>query len=899
MSPKRKLIEVALPLEAINRESAREKSIRHGHPSTLHLWWARRPLAACRAVLFASLVDDPSSHPDRFPTEADQERERQRLFALLERLVPWEATARPEVLEAARAEILASCDGAPPPVLDPFAGGGSIPLEAQRLGLPVQASDLNPVAVLITKALVEIPPKFAGRPPTHLGGDSLEVNGWTGAHGLAEDVRYYGRWMRDEAFRRIGHLYPPAHLPDGTEGLVIAWLWARTVKCPNPACGITLPLMNTLAVCSRKARGTWLDPVPVSDHVDFRVRSGKGWPREGSVKRGGAICLKCETLVPLSYVRQQGCAGNLGVQLVCTVASGERKRVYMEPDARAVEAADVSAPAGVLETPLPKRALGFRVQAYGMTRHRDLFTARQLTALTCLTELLHEAHKTIAQGAGQSYAEAVATYLALGVSRFANRCSSQSFWDPGGETVQQVFARNALPMIWVYAEANPFSESSGNFFGQVEYLAEALRRVPASGSAVVRQADAASYSSGVTGALVTDPPYYDNVPYADLSDFFYVWLRSSLRNITPALFETVLTPKTDELIAEPARHHSWQDAAEFFEHRLRNVFTRAHQAHDGDYPLVLFYAFKQTEEKDSEGRSSTGWERMLEALLDAGLSVTGTWPVRTEQPGGLRELGRNALASSIVLVCRPRPRHATLATRRELISALRAELPHALRTLQQGNIAPVDLAQAAIGPGMAIFSRYAGVIEAEGSAMAVRTALGLINQALDEILAEQEGDFDPDTRFAVTWFEQRGMEEGPYGDADVLARAKNTSVTGMAEAGVLAQRAGKVRLLSRAELPDEWDPVEDGRFTTWEATQHLTLRLETRGEAAAAALLARLGGDFGERAKELAYRLFAICDRKGWAAEAIGYNALVVAWPEIAQQVAGTPEAEGQQALEL
>ncbi len=908
MSVKRKLIEVALPLEVINRESAREKSIRHGHPSTLHLWWARRPLAACRAVLFASLVDDPSSHPDRFPTEAEQERERQRLFALLERLVPWEATAQPEVLEAAHAEIVASCDGAPPPVLDPFAGGGSIPLEAQRLGLEVRASDLNPVAVLITKALVELPPRFAGRPPVHPDAGDLGTGAWTGARGLAEDVRRYGAWMRDEAHRRIGHLYPDATLPNGSTAPVIAWLWARTVKCPNPACGATMPLVSTYKLATKKGKERWLRPVV--DHAAKRVgfAVGEVEPQQYQIKQGRGArfrCLICGQVAPEEHPRAEGRAERMGQQLLALVADGGRSRVYLDARAEDAQVAGSAKPVWGPEEKVTEPSHDVdRLPMYGMPRWRDAFTPRQLVALTTLADLVAEARERVrADGGDEGYADSLATYLGLAVSRLTDFSSTLATWasNPQNEVVTHVFGRHTLPMTWDFAEANTFSQSSGSFALVLKSVARALDRIPASGvSNDIRQLDATATVRPSHDALVcTDPPYYDNVGYADLSDYFYVWLRRALKGVHPDLFSTLLTPKREELVATPYRHGGRREAERFFEDGLFGTFERMREAQHPDYPLTLFYAFKQAEAEANGAVASTGWDTMLSALLSAGFSITGTWPVRTERSGRMLAVGTAALASSIVLVCRPRAIDAPLATRRELIGALRAELPEALRTLQQGNIAPVDLAQAAIGPGMAVFSRYAKVIEAEGSAMTVRTALGLINQALDEILAEQEGDFDADTRFAVTWFEQRGMEDGPFGDADVLARAKNTSVTGMAAAGVLAQRAGKVRLLARAELPEEWDPVEDGRFTAWEATQHLTVRLETQGEAAAAALLARLGGDFGERAKELAYRLFAICDRKGWAAEAVGYNALVVAWPEIARQVAGTPEAEGQQALEL
>jgi putative DNA methylase len=904
MAAKRKLIEVALPLVAINRESAREKSIRQGHPSTLHLWWARRPLAACRAVLFASLVDDPSAHPDRFPTEADQEVERQRLFALIEELVPWEATANPKVLKAAREEIAASCPDGPPPVLDPFAGGGSIPLEAQRLGLEVRASDLNPVAVLITKALVELPARFAGRSPVYPDAELRTDAAWTGARGLAEDVRRYGAWMREEAWRRIGHLYPEATLPDGRKAPVIAWLWARTVTCPNPACGATMPLVSTYKLVTKPGKERWLEPQVdlAAKTVNFRV--GKTEPQVALIKDGRGSrfrCLVCGEVTGDRHARAEGRAGRMGQQPLAVVADTGRGRTYLAATAADAALASSAEPEDLPSGAIRDRALGFRVQAYGMTRYTDLFTARQLVALTTLAGLVIEAReRVLADCSDPDYADAVATYLALVVSSLTDDISSLVTWRPthGTGATRSTFARHALPMVWDYAEANPFGNAAGDMGNTAEAISRTIERLPAVGHSTVEQLDARSTVRPSHDALVcTDPPYYDNIGYADLSDYFYVWLRHALNGICPDLFSTLLTPKREELIASPFRHGSHREAEVFFEEGLFGTFARMREAQHLDFPLTLFYAFKQAETHADGAVASTGWDTMLTALINARFTITGTWPIRTERSTRSIAIGTAALASSIVLVCRPRPDDAPLATRREFVSALRGELPEALRKLQQGNIAPVDLAQAAIGPGMAVFSRYTKVIEADGSTMRVRMALGLINQALDEILAEQEGDFDADTRFAITWFEQYGMTEADFGNADVLARAKNTSVSGMVEAQVLVQRASRVRLLRRDELSADWDPAHDSRITSWEATQHLVRRLETGGQTAAAALLRRLGGGLGEQAKELSYRLYAICDRRGRSAEAVAYNALVVAWPEVARHVAGTPEAEGQQAL--
>jgi putative DNA methylase len=904
---RKKLIEVALPLESINRESAREKSIRHGHPSTLHLWWARRPLAACRAVLFASIVDDPSSRPEEFPTEEDQKRERQRLFRIIEELIKWDNSNNKTVLEIARAEIRKATNGNSPPVLDPFCGGGSIPLEAQRLGLEVHASDLNPVAVLITKALVEIPPKFAGRPPVNPESREKLAYGatWNGAQGLAEDVRYYGNWLRDEAIKRTGHLYPKAKLPDGGEATVIAWLWARTVKCPNPACGAQMPLVRSFALSTKKGKETYVKPIvdSVAKTVRFEIRKGNDVPEAPKVGRGATFrCLVCSQIADDGHIKHEGTVGAMGAQLMAIVAQAGGDRIYLPPNREHADAARRADPHWKPEGQLAYDPRNIWCVSYGLDRFSKLFTPRQLVSLATFSDLVAEARdRVLTDGEDGKYADAVVTYLAFAVDKAADRNTSLCSWESRMDRMRNTFGRQVLPMVWDYAETNPFAGAGGDIRGTVESLSEVLDVLSCGPDGRATQLDATTAIDGVEQPIIcTDPPYYDNISYADLSDFFYLWLRRSLKTIYPDLFSTIMTPKSEELIATPYRFGGNRDRAErFFENGLRRAFARMHSAQHRDYPLTLFYAFRQAEADDGiGGLVSTGWDTMLTGLLASGFAVTGTWPMRSEL--ATRNIGRgtNALASSIVLVCRPRAIHAGVAARRDFVNALRADLPEALRKLQHGNVAPVDLAQAAIGPGMAIFSRYAKVIEADGSAMTVRAALALINQALDEILAEQEGDFDPDTRFAVTWFEQHGTGEGSYGEADVLARAKNTSVAGMEEAGVLHSRAGKVRLLNREEMSDGWGPAADRRITVWEVAQHLIKRLERGGEDAAAKLLRRVGG-LGEAGRELAYRLYTTCERKGWAQEALSYNALVVAWPEIARRVVGTPEAEAQQALEV
>jgi putative DNA methylase len=952
---RKKLIEVALPLEAINAESAREKSIRHGHPSTLHLWWARRPLAACRAVLWASLVDDPSSWPEKFPTEAEQTKERQRLFDILGRitietdkkgnqkqvvrgLVSWDDIKDEQTINEAQREIarcLAWSRGEEPPtkpeavrdyianhappVYDPFAGGGSIPLEAQRLGLEAHASDLNPVAVLINKALIEIPPRFKDCPPVNSDDRQRgKLESWKGAQGLAADVRYYGQWMRDEAFQRIGHLYPQVELPEGGKATVIAWIWARTVRCPNPACGCQMPLVRSFQLSKKKGRTAWVEPIVYVERsrdvendgdteetkIRFEVRTGEGEIREGTVQRKGARCLACETPVGLDYVRSEGKAKRMSQQLMAVVAESKQGRVYLSPTPEQERIAFSAQPEWKPETELIGKA-AVSVPLYGLKTHANLFTPRQLVALTTFSDLVSEVKEKVIEdainaglsddditlengGTGvKAYAEAIATYLTLTVDKISDYNSAICSWHSGRDTIRNTFGRQAIPMVWDFAEANPLSDSTGNFSGAINWIIDVIDSCGLYLQGKAYQQDAtASYPKDLNLKLIsTDPPYYDNICYADLSDFFYVWLRRSLQSIYPDLFRTLLVPKAQELVATPYRFGGdKQKAQDFFEEGLGKAFNQMHSVSDADYPLTVYYAFKQAEAEHKgngdESIASTGWETMLEGLMEANFTIGGTWPMRTELSNRSIASNSNALASSIVLVCRPRPETATQTTRRQFLSELKRELPKALKTLQQGNIAPVDLAQASIGPGMAIYSQYTAVLENDGSPMPVRTALQLINQILDEFLTEQEGEFDGDTRWALTWFEQYQFNAGQYGDAETLSKAKNTSVQGMVEAGIIEAKAGKVRLLKREELPTDWTPDTNTRMPDWELTQYLIRELLNNGEMGAAELLSKLG-DRGEGTRDLAYRLYSLCERKNWAQDAIAYNSLVTAWPEI------------------
>jgi putative DNA methylase len=984
MKTSKKLIEVALPLEAINIASAREKSIRHGHPSTLHLWWARRPLAAARAVIFAQMVDDPSAYVDTLRADPKLKRkaetalkarmklwdearefarkakgtklavpepgpqptldeiladiERQRLFRIIEDLVRWENTTNETVLQAARDEIWASWRRACaenadhprakdlfdrkklPAFHDPFAGGGALPLEAQRLGLESYATDLNPVAVLINKAMIEIPPKFAGKPPvndTSRKDKNLFAREWKGAQGLAEDVRHYGEWMRDEAEKRIGHLYPKVEVtadmakvrPDlkpyvDQKLTVIAWIWARTVKSPNPAFAqVDVPLASTFLLCTKVGKEAYVEPVIEDGAYRFTVKVGK--PKDAEAAKNGTklsranfACLMSGAPVSGDYIKSEGKAGRIGARLMAIVAEGDRGRVYLAPTPEMEAVALTAQPTWKPEGEIPKRMTGGNCTPYGLTTWGDLFTPRQLVALTTFSDLVQEARDRVQRDAlaaglvadnkllrdggtgAAACADAVGVYLAFSVDKAADYWSTICTWHSSKELIRNTFGRQAIPMTWDYVETSVFSESSGNVSSAIEWAQKAICAFPAAAHGFAAQGDAQTQDVSSGRVVSTDPPYYDNIGYADLSDFFYVWLRRSLRPVFPDLFATVAVPKAEELVATPYRHGSKDRAEAFFLDGMTQAMHRlARQAHPA-FPVTIYYAFKQAESDGGDGTTNTGWDTFLAAVIEAGFAISGTWPMRTELGNRMIGSGTNALASSIVLVCRPRATSARTATRREFVTALKADLPQALAHLQRGNIAPVDLAQAAIGPGMAVYTRFAKVLDAEGKPLSVREALALINQTLGEALAEQEGDFDSDSRWALTWFEQYGFAEGPAGEAILLSTAKATALNGLEAAGIIESGRSRVRLLAPADLPADWDPATDPRLTAWEIVHHLIRVLASGGEGAGAELVAKLGAK-AEVARELAYRLYTLCERKKRATEALAYNGLVQSWPEI------------------
>ena len=732
---RKKLIEVALPLDAINTASAREKSIRHGHPSTLHLWWARRPLAAARAVIFAQMVDDPSEYVDVLLSDPATKRaaqralkkrrtspvatagespaagsakagrremsggaavgpggsagrqalgdmaaelERERLFRLLEELVRWENTTNEEVLKPARDEIWQSWRRACaehadhpraaelfdrhtlPAFHDPFAGGGALPLEAQRLGLEAHTSDLNPVAVLINKAMIEIPPKFAGRPPVNpesRNEPTVVARTWRGAQGLAEDVRHYGRWMRDEARKRIGHLYPPVEItpavvrerPDlkpyaGRKLTVIAWLWARTVKSPNPAfADVDVPLASTFMLSTKPGKEAYVEPVIEGRGYRFTVKVGA--PQDANAAKAGTKlsrganfrCWMSDSPISGDYIKAEGQSKRMGVRLMAVVAEGDRSRVFLAPTAEHEETAGRAVPEWQPEGDVPARLTGGTCVPYGLSTWGDLFTSRQLVALTTFSDLVGEATERVRRDAvaaglpdddrplrdggtgATAYAQAVAVYLALGISRLADAQNSLCQWGPDANQTQHLFRRQAVPMVWDYAESSVFSGAAGDLTTSLATMCRVIGRLVIGAAGSSTSADAQRQQLSADQLVSTDPPYYDNIGYADLSDFFYVWLRRSLKPLLPDLFATLAVPKAEELVATPYRHGSKAAAETFFLNGMTQALHRlAEQAHPG-FPVTIYYAFKQSETRGDTGTASTGWETFLDAVIRSGV----------------------------------------------------------------------------------------------------------------------------------------------------------------------------------------------------------------------------------------------------------------------------------------
>jgi putative DNA methylase len=919
-TPRKKLIEVSIPLEAINAEAKRRKQkAPKGYPTSIHKYWAQRPIAACRAVLFAQLVDDPSSWPDRFPGEESQDAERRRLHRVIEDLVPWEASNNETILTAARWEIARSVawglgeeppakgDGKAildylqvkaPPVYDPFSGGASIPLEAQRLGLRSYGSDLNPIAVLIGKALVEMPANFAGRPPVNPEalGDAKhgQLRSWRGAQGLAEDVRYFGQWMRKEAEKAIGALYPKAKLPDGSDATVIAWIWARTVRSPDPrASGAIVPLLSTFLL-SQKSEGAqvWLEPVLVPDDnlkYQFKIRSGT--PNKDDAKRIRAglktgrgsnfTCLVTGSAISESHIKAEGNAGRIGTVLIAMVADSHGKRIYLPAEAAHVDIAASVIPRWSPDIEMPRNPRWFSPPEFGLKTYGSLFSARQLVSLETMSDLVAQARDEVfKQSNSEQYAIAVATYLAFAVDRMATYGSTLCKWLVKDSALAPSIPNQAISMSYDFAEANPFGKSSGEITQCVGVVAACLEHAPYDSPGIIFQALAQSAKIEDRFILATDPPYYDNIGYADISEFFYVWIARSLKTCWPEYLRRIGTPKDQELVATPYRHGGTEAAEKYFESGIKDALGNLFSGAEPLWPVTIFYAFKQTED-DANGTSSKGWSTFLQGIVDSGVQIDGTWPLRTELTSALKN-EVNSLASSVALVCRRRTADAETIVRADFIRVLKREMPNAIDAIRKAGVGPVDMQQSVIGPGMGIFSRYAKVLEDDDSTMPVKTALSLINRVWGEIENELDANFDPQTQVALAWYSDYGFDARASGDLIMLANAKNITSDALFASDVFTNLRGKAALTLRDALPANWTPSSDKTVTVWECVQQTArvLRADDGGGVAAGRLVAEMGPKAAE-ARILAYRLFEIATQKGRAAEALIYNELAQEWPKL------------------
>lgn len=911
---KKKLIEVAIPLQAINEESARDKKLSSGHPTTLHYWWAPRPLAACRAVVFAALVDDPSAHPEKFPDETSQEAERKRLFNLIKRLVRWEARRDQTIIEEARREIEKSTGGKPPKLYDPFCGRGLIPLEGQRLGLDVIASDLNPVPATIAKTLLEIVPKYLLTEPVNPRSRKQPRLIRSGvAEGFIEDIQYYAERVLEEARPELEKYYPKYTITaelaasrndlrglSGKQMTVMGWLWARTVKCSNPACGCQIPLVGSFWLSQKKGRKYWIEPKVITDKntISFEIHYGTGEAPPPTKLPGTGATFKCPACHENSndaYIENEGKNGRIGAKLMAVIVDGGRSlgRVYLPANEEHERIALSVQPNWRPDMLIPNYSQAMPTQNHGVRTWADLFTDRQIYTLGVLSERIKVTHneimhdtntpKSINSGiSAQEYANDVTTFLAIILGKFVNRSCSFCFWHTGGEKIEQPFAQQGIQKTWDYIESNPFSQSSGSWVKAIEYPINVIREYYQNINPGEVFCSSVFKTEKITESvmIITDPPYYDNMGYADLSDFFYIWLRRALVDVYPEMYGTILTPKDDELAAVKHRFKGNKNEAErFFVNGFEEAFRALAKIHDDEYPLCFFYAYKQKEARGGTIEVSTGWETMLQGLLKAGLYITATWPILSESTDTIKK-SKGSLSTSIVLACRKRPSDAQIITKAQFLASLRKELPSALRKLQHSNIPPVDFDQAVIGPGMEVFSRYSKVIEPDGTEVSVRTALGLINQIKDELLGEVESDYDSDTRWAITWYARYGFDDGDFGVANTMAVTHALSVDGVERAGIIAKKGNKLRLLRIEELDEAWAPSTDSRLTIWEITHHLMKVFQQHGELGAALLARKIGLQLDE-VHSLAYRLYNLAEKRKSLQDALSYDSFIRSWPEI------------------
>ena len=889
--PTRKLIEVALPLDEINAASKADKDRKTGTIKNLHKWFAPAPLPAWRALLFAALVDDP-----------DDEEKRAYLLDVIKRLVANKADLPDDdTLAEARSIIKAQFPDGVPTVMDPFCGGGSTLVEAQRLGLPTLGSDLNPVPVLITRTLTELLPKVYGQQPLHpekitakvgkgrgrnrqTGVDLFGTNEdvvYNGYDGLSRDVTYYAERIRERAWEQLKNYYP--HQPGETP---IAWLWARTAKCPNPACGIETILTTSWWLSKKKNDLAWIEPRVAKGgaRLDVVARQKHGQaPRSPKVGRATFACIGCGTPLGEDYIRREGVTGRLGVRMTAVVLEKDGVRTYRAPTSE-----DDGGLPRALDSPLAGLRLegwnrDVRPPLYGLATWDRLFTPRQLLTLTTFADLVAQIDREIINDGGtKEWAKTVASVLGLAVGSAPIAWSSQVRWrqrETAHAKAEPAFARNDLPMSWDFAEAYFDSGSVGDWLGIVINTLRGVRWAANDASGETTKADARRVSANCGCLVATDPPYFDAICYADLSDYFYVWHRRALRDVHPDLYGTVTAPKSAELTAIPSHHGGDNEVARaYFIEGFTETFRNLRNSMADGLPMLVVYASK--EQKSGKGEE-TRWESILSAMLAAELEITGAWPIHMTSTTRMIGQGTNSVAAYIVMVCRPRRADAGTISLMDFTRELRRELPGAVLALQEASVLPVDLPQAVLGPGMSIFSRHKAVLDQSGQPIPVGRAMQLISTARGEILDEQQGEMDPASRFAVAWWESYGWQSGAFGIADQVVRPHGISVDDVVMAGVVESRGGQVRLLGETGLDRSWEPSKDAHPTAWEAVHHLADRLvDGGGVQEAAALLSKLG-PLKDQAQMLAYRLESIAARKGWAKDQERYNALIGSWSDM------------------
>ncbi|MBE5441042.1 DUF1156 domain-containing protein [Mycobacteroides abscessus] len=889
---RRKLVEVALPLDEINAACKADKGRAHGTLKNLHKWFAPMPVPAWRALIFAALVDDP-----------EDDNKRVLLLDLIKRLVANGADLPDDDAITEANEVLArQYPNGRPVVHDPFCGGGSTLVEAQRLGLESLGSDLNPVPVLISRTLTEILPRLNGQQPLHPQTQATSSGAlfddrsrgslsYAGLDGLIRDVMYYAQGIGVRARERLAR-----HYPSESSETVVAWLWARTARCPNPTCGVETVLTTSWWLSKRKGDMAWIQPRTENGGVYLDVVTGQrsgAAPQPPKSPRGATFtCLGCGNSIKEEEIESQAVSGGLGLRMTSVVVEDANgRRTYRAPNAVEIEAARVDLSGYDIPDQVPVGDGGTR-NRFGMTSQADLYGERQLATMCVLADLVAETYDEILdEGGSKEWARAVTTVLGLGIGRFAQFASSQARWTvrDAVSSFEGAFPRNDIPVTWDYYEINPWGEAGPSWTQTFVSTTRALKNVVPGGVGTVVIGDARKVTASRPALVATDPPYFDAIGYADLSDYFYVWHRRALRAVHPDLYSTMAAPKVGELTAIATHHgNSRPTARNYFIEGFTETFRSLQLSMAADLPMVVVYASR--EQKGSADEQSR-WSSILTAIVKADMEITGTWPILGTTDRRMIGQGTNAVATYVAMVCRPRTENASVTTLNEFSRALRRGLSTRVRDLQAASILPIDLAQAAMGPGMQIYSRYRAVLDQAGAPVDVEQALRIINASLGEVLDEQEGELDAESRFASRWWDQHGWTSAPYGEADKVARPLGISVDDVVRAQVASSVGGKVRLLGLEELDSDWTPSSDSRPTAWEAVHHLVNRLVDRGgELEAARLLAELG-TLQDPAMELAYRLHEIAARCGRATDQERYNALISSWAELVKLSASGPSA--------